>query len=86
MLIGGGPRSVELSAEDQEKVKAMVASGRFGSEAEALYAAFEALDEDDEWKEYAQDRIAAGLEDIEAGRVRPAEEVPAMLRSYHQKD
>ena len=78
--------SVELSLEDQEKVKAMVSSGRFGSESEALHAGLEALDEGDEWKEYAQDRIAAGLEDVEAGRVRPAEEVLAMLRSYRQKD
>jgi putative addiction module CopG family antidote len=73
--------SIELSSEDREKVKAMVSSGRFSSESEALHAGVEALDEGNEWREYAQDRIAAGLEDIEAGRVIDGEEFLTWLRS-----
>jgi putative addiction module CopG family antidote len=73
--------SITLSPEDQQKAEALVASGRFNSISEALHAGLEAIKEDAEWQEYASDRIAAGLEDIEAGRTVPLEEVLEMLRA-----
>jgi putative addiction module CopG family antidote len=77
--------SITLSPEDQQKAEALVASGRFQSLDAVVHAGIDALQEDAEWQEYASDRIAAGLEDIEAGRTRPAEDVLAMLQSYNQK-
>jgi putative addiction module CopG family antidote len=76
---------ITLSPEDQQKAEALVASGRFSSISDALHAGLEAIDEDPEWKEYASDRIAAGLEDIEAGRTVPLEEVLEMLRAVRLK-
>ncbi len=77
--------SITLSPEDQKKAEDLVASGRFNSISDALHAGLEAIEEDSEWQEYARDRIAAGLEDIEAGRTVPAEEVLAMLLTYNQQ-
>jgi len=77
--------SITLSPEDQKKAEDLVASGRFSSINDALHAGLEAIEEDPEWQEYARDRIAAGLEDIKAGRTVPAEEVLAKLRTYDQK-
>jgi putative addiction module CopG family antidote len=77
--------SITLSPEDQKKAEDLVASGRFSNINDALHAGLDALDEDPDWQEYARDRIAAGLEDIKAGRTVPAEEVLAKLRSYNQK-
>jgi putative addiction module CopG family antidote len=73
--------SIDLKPEDQKKVDELVSSGRFESAADALHAGLEAIEEDDEWKDYARDRITAGLEDIQAGRTVPLEEVLEMLRA-----
>ena len=71
----------DLSPEDQQKAEALVASGRFTSVSEALHAGLEAIHEEEEWQDYARDRIAAGLEDIRAGRTVPVEEVLEELRA-----
>jgi putative addiction module CopG family antidote len=73
--------SITLSPEDQKKAEDLVASGRFPTVDDVVHAAIDALDEDADWQEYASDRISAGLEDIEAGRTVPLEEVLEMLRS-----
>jgi putative addiction module CopG family antidote len=75
--------SVELEEEDLKIAEALVASGRFDSVSQAVHAGLEAIHE--EWKDYARDRIEAGLADIEAGRTKPLDEVLAMLNSYNQK-
>lgn len=72
--------SIDLKPKDQKKVDELVSSGRFDSAADALHAGLETIEEDDEWKDYARDRITAGLEDIQAGRTVPLEEVLEMLR------
>jgi antitoxin ParD1/3/4 len=77
--------SVELEEEDLKIAEALVASGRFDSVSQAVHAGLEAIHEEEEWKDYARDRIEAGLADIEAGRTKPLDEVLAMLNSYNQK-
>jgi Arc/MetJ-type ribon-helix-helix transcriptional regulator len=77
--------SITLNPEDQKKAEDLVASGRFSSINDALHAGLEAIEEDSEWQRYASDRIAAGLDDIAAGRTLPAEEVLTMLHTYNQK-
>lgn len=75
----------ELTTEDRARAEALVASRRFTTVSEALHAGLDALHEDEEWQDYARDRIAAGLADIEAGRTVPVEEVLEMLRQYQQQ-
>lgn len=77
--------TIDLSPEDQKHAEALVASGRFASIEEAIHAGLQAVDEPEEWKDYARDRIDAGLADIEAGRTKSAEEILAMLDSYSQR-
>jgi putative addiction module CopG family antidote len=77
--------SITLSPEDQKKAEDLVASGRFSNINDALHAGLEAIEEDPDWQEYARDRITAGLEDIEAGRTVPLEEVLEMLRAARLK-
>lgn len=77
--------SVDLKPEDQKMAEALVASGRFDSVPDALHAGLEAIHEEDEWKEYARDRIAAGLADIEAGRTISGEDFLIWLESQRQK-
>lgn len=77
--------SITLTPEDQQKVEALVASGRFSTISDALHAGLEAIEEDAEWQDYARDRISAGLDDIEAGRTVPLEDVLEMLRAARLK-
>ena len=81
--------TIDLSPEDQQRAEALVASGRFSSISDALHAGLEAIQdaimEEDEWKEYAQDRIAAGMEDVRMGRTIPVEDFLEELRGLRQQ-
>lgn len=83
MLPSGGlqPCSITLSPEDQKKAEALVASGRFESIHDAVHAGLDALNEDADWQDFARDRIASGLADVEAGRTVPLQEVLDMLHA-----
>jgi antitoxin ParD1/3/4 len=76
---------IDLKPEDQQKAEALVASGRFTSVADALHAGLEAIHEDDEWQDYARDRIAAGIADLEAGRTISGDDFLAWLQTQQQK-
>ena len=77
--------AIELSPEDQVAAEAWVAEGRFSSVEEAVHVSIDVMRNQQEWNDYANERIEAGLADVEAGRTRSAEEVLAMLRTYQQK-
>jgi putative addiction module CopG family antidote len=77
--------SITLSPEDQQKAEALIASGRFLNLDAVIHAGIDALEEDADWNEYASDRIAAGLEDIEAGRVIDGDDFLEWLRSQRQQ-
>ena len=72
--------SVKLSAEDQSRAEKLVGSGRFSNINEVLHAGLEALEEDENWRQYARDRIQRGLDDIAAGRTVSGEEFLDQLR------
>ncbi len=78
---------VELSPESVAAAEALVASGRCSNIDEAVRIAFwafeeserrldgfsAALDADPEWKAEVQRNIQEGLDDVEAGRITPAD-------------
>jgi putative addiction module CopG family antidote len=76
---------VELEGENLKIAEALVASGRFESVSEAVHAGLEAIHEEEEWKDYARDRIEAGLADIEAGRTISGEDFLIWLEGQRQK-
>ena len=76
---------ITLRPEDQNKLEALVASGRYASLEEALHVAIEEIVEDDNWGDYASERIEAGWADMEAGRTKSWEEVKAWLDTTTQK-
>ena len=77
--------AIELSPEDKRTAEEWVAAGRFGSVEEVVHVSMQNLRNQQEWNEYASERIEAGLADIEAGRTRSSEDVLAMLASFQQK-
>jgi putative addiction module CopG family antidote len=68
----------ELPPDVEQQLKERVASGRYASEADVLRDALAALESRDQ--ELAA--IQAGIDDMEAGRVRPFNEVDAEIREH----
>ncbi|HEX6961339.1 MAG TPA: type II toxin-antitoxin system ParD family antitoxin [Lacipirellula sp.] len=67
--------NLQVPADIEASVRAFVASGRYGDEVEVLRKALAVLDH------YEQDvaAIQEGIDDMEAGRYRPWEDVKAEL-------
>jgi putative addiction module CopG family antidote len=73
--------STQLPADLEQFVQAKVRSGRFASTDEAITAAVRLLRRQEEAEEArVLEGIRRGLEDMRAGRGRPAEEVFAGIR------
>jgi antitoxin ParD1/3/4 len=73
--------NAHLPADLEQFVQAKVRSGRFGSSDEAIVEAVRLLRKREEAEEArVLDGIRQGLEDMRAGRGRPAEEVFADIR------
>jgi antitoxin ParD1/3/4 len=73
--------NTHLPADLEQFVQAKVRSGRFTSSEEAITAAVRLLRQQEEAEEArVLDGIRQGLEDMRAGRGRPAEEVFADIR------
>ena len=68
----------ELPPDVQEQLRQRVASGRYASEADVLRDALAAL----EWRDQELAAIQAGIEDMEAGRIRPFSEADAEIREH----
>jgi len=66
----------EVPPDVDQQIRQHVATGHYASEAEVLREAMRALESRDQ--EIAA--IQAGIDDMEAGRVRPFEEVDAEIR------
>ena len=74
--------STHLPADLEQFVQAKVQSGRFASPEEAIAAGVRLLRQQEEADEaQTLEGIRQGLEDMHAGRGRPAEEVLAAIRS-----
>jgi len=66
----------EVPPDVDQQIRQHVATGQYASEAEVLREAMRALESRDQ--EIAA--IQAGIDDMEAGRIRPFEEVDADIR------
>jgi predicted transcriptional regulator len=71
--------SDNISARIGELIREHMALGKYASEDELILSALQALDERNET--YAA--IQAGIEDMEAGRVRPFQEVADEIARKH---
>lgn len=81
--------TIDLSPEDQQRAEALVASGQFSSVEAAVHAGLDAIhnefQEEQTWNEYASERIAAGLDDVRAGRTIPVDDFLEELRGMQQQ-
>lgn len=77
-----------ISADLGEKLEAvvndLVANGRYNSKSEVLREGVRLVQEREAYLKRMHDGIARGLEDVRAGRTRPADEVFAELRAKYQ--
>ena len=77
--------TVEIPEDTYRIFQESVASGRFATVEEALkesaHLLADSAERDEDWFAYADERIAAGLADVAAGRTIPAEDVLAELRT-----
>lgn len=76
-----------ISADLGEKLEAvvndLVANGRYNSKSEVLREGVRLVQEREAYLKRVDEGIARGLEDVRAGRTRPAEEVFAELRAKY---
>lgn len=75
----------KLSPQDEDRAQRLIDAGRFDNLQEILHAGLDALEEDDEWRQYAHDRIQRGLNDIAEGRTISGEEFLAQLHKARLK-
>ena len=76
-----------ISADLGEKLEAvvndLVANGRYNSKSEVLREGVRLVQEREAYIRRVDEGLARGLEDVKAGRTRPAEEVFAELRARY---
>jgi putative addiction module CopG family antidote len=72
--------NIHLPADLEQFVQAKVRSGRFGSSDEAITAVRRLRQQEDAEEARVLEGIRQGLEDMRAGRGRPAEDVFADIR------
>lgn len=74
---------VELSPRMEQLVNELVATGRFSSKNEVLQEGLRLLDEREKKLAALDAALARGLADIDAGRMRPVDEVFDELRARY---
>ena len=77
-------RSVELG-KLEDVVDRLVASGRYNSKSEVLREGVRLVEEREKRLEALDAALAKGLDDVEAGRVKPLREVAERLISKYQR-
>ena len=81
--------TVEINDETFRILQESVESGRFSTVTDALQESVQMLEAsgapDEDWMDYAHERISAGLADVAAGRTIPSEQVLAELRARNSQ-
>jgi len=77
------PSSYTLGKHFESFVQAQLASGRYGNASEVLRDALRLMEDRERRLASLDAAIERGVADIEAGRVRPAEEVFADLKARY---
>lgn len=78
------PISADLGEKLEAVVNDLVANGRYNSKSEVLREGVRLVQEREAYLRRVDAALAEGLDDVRAGRTRPAEEVFAELRAKHQ--
>jgi len=74
--------NIQLPTDIDTTLKSFLVGDRYKNEAEVLREALTALKQRDEKKDLVA--IQEGIDDMQAGRVRPFEEVDAEIRAKHR--
>ena len=77
------PISADLGEKLEAVVNDLVANGRYNSKSEVLREGVRLVQEREAYIRRVDEGLARGLEDVKAGRTRPAEEVFAELRARY---
>ena len=72
---------ISLTPELEKFVEESVASGRYASASELVLDGLRKLEEEQRWLAYAKERIQAGLEDADAGRIVDGETAMKRIRA-----
>ncbi len=73
--------NVSLTPELEKFVEDSVASGLYSSASELVRAGLRKLEEEQRWTAYAKERIQAGLDDMDAGRIVDGETAMKRIRA-----
>jgi antitoxin ParD1/3/4 len=77
--------NVSLTPELEKFVEETVATGRYNSASEVVREGLRKLEEEENWKAYAKEKIAKGLEDVAAGRIVTEEQLLEDLKKRRVK-
>ena len=75
---------IDLNAEDRELIERLVQQGRFASAEDVISVSLSLMQEEAEWKQYAQQRVDAGVEALTTNDFASEQEVDALFSKYRQ--
>ncbi len=78
------PSSVDLGKKLESVVSKLVKNGRYNSKSEVIREGVRLVEEREKRLAGLDKALARGLADVEAGRLRPAEEVFAELKAKYR--
>ena len=78
--------SVQLKPEDAEGIDRLIASGRYASREAVIAEALSLVRQRDDWLAMVEEKVARGLDDIDAGRTYTVEEVRAHFRNRYANE
>ena len=78
------PSSVDLGKKLESVVSKLVKNGRYNSKSEVIREGVRLVEEREKRLAELDKALARGLADVEAGRLRPAEEVFAELKAKYR--
>ena len=76
---------IKLTPEQDQLVERLVSEGRFASPEDVVDASLALIQSQNEWRQYAQRRIDAGVEAFQFSDFAPEEEIDSLFAKYQRK-